>query len=251
LSPRPPRGSAGPKGSSPRGPPGFASFPDFSKLGDFFVNPPVIILNKGQEKNAINFMSLDQDQQTSGFWIGKNDTIMTSVEIVNYKQTTQDVYLTLDLEYLNFDTRPNNYHKTEFASLVGTSCNSFSMLPQSDRMVTYETPQYSVQKNLSLVDLNAHLHDGALNMKVHVNGKVVCSAEAIYGREGGMSTSGQEWETISHYTPCKTTRLHPGDQFKITSDYDLRQHNLRPDSANHEMGSEAMAMAFIQFVSAD
>jgi hypothetical protein len=127
LSPRPPRGSAGPKGSSPRGPPGFASFPDFSKLGGFFINPPVIILNKGQEKNAINFMSLDQDQQTSGFWIGKNDTIMTSVEIVNYKQTTQDVYLTLDLEYLNFDTRPNTYHKTEFASLVGTSCNSFSM----------------------------------------------------------------------------------------------------------------------------
>jgi hypothetical protein len=63
-------------------------------------------------------------------------------------------------------------------------------------------------------------------MKVHVNGKVVCIAEAIYGREGGMSTSGQEWETISHYTPCKTTRLHPGDQFKVTSDYDLRQHTL-------------------------
>jgi hypothetical protein len=31
---------------------------------------------------------------------------------------------------------------------------------------------------------NFRRHDGALNMKVHVNGKEICSAEAIYGREG-------------------------------------------------------------------
>ena len=73
---------------------------------------------------------------------------------------------------------------------------------------------------------NPHRHDGALNMKVHVNGKEVCSAEAIYGREGGMSMSGQEWETISHYTPCKTIKLQRGDGFRVTSDYDLRQHKL-------------------------
>jgi hypothetical protein len=63
-------------------------------------------------------------------------------------------------------------------------------------------------------------------MKIHVNGKTICSAEAIYGQEGGMSVSGQEWETISHYTACKTARLHPGDLLKVTADYDLRQHKL-------------------------
>jgi hypothetical protein len=73
---------------------------------------------------------------------------------------------------------------------------------------------------------DSNRHDGALNLKLHVNGQVVCSVEAIYGRGGGMSVSGQEWETISHYTPCKTTKLHPGDLFKITFDYDLRQHKL-------------------------
>jgi len=86
-------------------------------------------------------------------------------------------------------------------------------------------------------------------MKIVVNGKERCSAEAIYGKEG-RSTGGLEWETISHYSACDTIELHPGDEVKVTSDFDLRQHKLRPDSADHEMGSDILAMAFIQFASA-
>jgi hypothetical protein len=131
LPPGLPGGSAFPKaspfrgGSPSRGP--LPRLPDFSKFGEFFAKPPVIIINKGQEKNAINFMPLDQNQLKSGFWIGSNDTIMTSVEIVNYKTTPQDVYLTLDLEYLSFDTRPKTYFKTEFASLQGMACAPIGM----------------------------------------------------------------------------------------------------------------------------
>jgi hypothetical protein len=73
---------------------------------------------------------------------------------------------------------------------------------------------------------NSHRHDGALNMKVHVNGKEVCSADAIYGREGRISMGSQEWETISHYTACQPIELHPEDELKISSDFDLRQHRL-------------------------
>jgi hypothetical protein len=64
-------------------------------------------------------------------------------------------------------------------------------------------------------------------MKVHLNGKEVCSANAIYGKEGGLSLGQtEEWETISHYTPCKTIKFQKGDLIKFTSDYDLRQHRL-------------------------
>ena len=63
-------------------------------------------------------------------------------------------------------------------------------------------------------------------MKVYINDTEVCRAEAIYGQEDGTSMSGPGWETISHYTSCKTTKLRPGDQVRITSDYDLRQHKL-------------------------
>jgi hypothetical protein len=117
LPPRPP--------GSPF-PPGYDTVPDPSKLGSLFANPPVIILNKGQEKNAVNFMPLNQKLK-SGFWIGQNDTIMTSVEIVNYKDVTQDVYLSLDLEYLSFDARPKNYSNVEFASLLAIPCGPVNM----------------------------------------------------------------------------------------------------------------------------
>jgi hypothetical protein len=111
----------------PGGPPGF-KFPSSQQLTELYANPPVIIIDKGQEKNTINFMSLDQNQPKSGFWIGKNDTIMTSVEIVNYKKTTpQDVYLTLDLEYLEFDVKPKTYFKTEFAALPAMDCGQFDL----------------------------------------------------------------------------------------------------------------------------
>jgi hypothetical protein len=130
LPPRPP--------GSPF-PPSYESVPDPSKLGNFFANPPVIILNKGQESNAINFMPPNQQKLKSGFWIG-NDTIMTSVEIVNYKNTPQDVYLSLDLEYLSFDTRPENYFRTEFASLFGIPCGPISMCKFKSQMHACNLP---------------------------------------------------------------------------------------------------------------
>jgi hypothetical protein len=139
LPPRHSSGSALPKNSAlpngpllpegaigPGGPPGF-KFPSSQQLSELFANPPVIIINKGQEKNTVNFMSLDQNQPKSGFWIGNNDTIMTSVEIVNYKTTPQDVYLTLDLEYLDFDVKPKTYFKTEFAALPAMECGAFDL----------------------------------------------------------------------------------------------------------------------------
>jgi hypothetical protein len=125
LSPGSPGGSAPPSSPPSLGLP--PRLPSLRELVDFFAKPPVIIINKGQEKNAINFMPLGPNQPESGFWIGSNDTIMTSVEIVNYKTTTHDVYLTLDIEYLSFDTRPKTYLKTEFAALQGISCAGIGM----------------------------------------------------------------------------------------------------------------------------
>ena len=93
---------------------------------------------------------------------------MTSVEIVNYKAVPQDVYLTLDLEYLSFDSRPKDYLKTEFTSLLGIPCGPVSMCKFSrytyactygeglsaDKMFRYESARYKVQKNLHLVHLS-------------------------------------------------------------------------------------------------
>jgi hypothetical protein len=66
-----------------------------------------------------------------------------------------------------------------------------------------------------------------LNLKLHVNDKVACQADAIYGEDGGTSVAGQKWEIITSYSECKNPiRVKPGDKVKITSDYDLQRHKL-------------------------
>jgi hypothetical protein len=77
-----------------------------------------------------------------------------------------------------------------------------------------------------LSDINGNRHDGATNMRIHVNGKLACDAQVLYGRSGGLTINGQEWETISTTTPCDTIKLNPGDKVKMTSEFDLSKHKL-------------------------
>jgi hypothetical protein len=69
-----------------------------------------------------------------------------------------------------------------------------------------------------------------MNMKIYLNGKLVCQADAVYGEDGGLGVStigGQKWETITSYTPClEPIKIQPGDKVKMTSDYDLTKHRL-------------------------
>jgi hypothetical protein len=159
--------AAAPKGPPPGGPGGFPQFPNFGNLGGFFASPPTILINKGQEKNTINFDSLDPKEPRSGFWIGNNETIMTSIEIVNYKTTTQDIYVTLDLEYLNFDSRPKNYLKTEFASLTGFGCS-----PGAGMRRSFTKPQkYGVTYGNKVLRLTSWLptkHQCTMSRKVFI-----------------------------------------------------------------------------------
>jgi hypothetical protein len=70
-------------------------------------------------------------------------------------------------------------------------------------------------------------HDGGLNMRIVVNGKVACQSDAIYGQDGGTVVSKEKWETITSYSPCEDpVEVKAGDKIKISSDYDLRKHKL-------------------------
>jgi len=63
-------------------------------------------------------------------------------------------------------------------------------------------------------------------MKIHVNGKLACDVQVLYGKSGGLTLNGQEWETIKATTPCETIKLNPGDKVKMTSEFDLTKHKL-------------------------
>jgi hypothetical protein len=56
---------------------------------------------RGEDGGAVNMVyTSDDGRYNSGFHLGKDDTILVQSDLVNYKNETQDVYLTFDYEYV-------------------------------------------------------------------------------------------------------------------------------------------------------
>jgi hypothetical protein len=66
-----------------------------------------------------------------------------------------------------------------------------------------------------------HLHDGGDNMKVSVNGHVVCESKAEYAGISGDA----KWDTIKQMSQCKEpVPVKKGDRLVIEAAYDLNKH---------------------------
>jgi hypothetical protein len=106
-----------------------------------FFNFDLFII-KGNEGNSQTFSPYNTINVKAGYWIGRDDRLsamvrsffgsyssdkadgmISQVEVVNYKNTLQEVYLTIDMEYLKFDAgRPNEYLDVSFGSIMAEQC---------------------------------------------------------------------------------------------------------------------------------
>ena len=86
-----------------------------------------ILLIKGHEANHVNWASYNSTGPKSGLWIGKNDKILNSVEVVNYKDTPQDIYFAIDAEYLDMKSKPADYLDVGFSVLNAMDCKDLGM----------------------------------------------------------------------------------------------------------------------------
>jgi hypothetical protein len=86
-----------------------------------------ILLIKGHETNHVNWASYNGTGPKSGLWIGKNDKILNSVEVVNYKDTPQDIYFAIDAEYLDMKSKPADYLDVGFSVLNAMDCKDLAM----------------------------------------------------------------------------------------------------------------------------
>jgi len=65
-------------------------------------------------------------------------------------------------------------------------------------------------------------HDGGSAMVLYINGKEVCTSNAVYGK-GGESTG----DTITNMSNCeKNIPVKKGDVLTMNSVYDLKTHPL-------------------------
>jgi hypothetical protein len=86
-----------------------------------------IFVAKGNEGDTNIYSPINTTDVKSGYWLGNNDRISAIIEAVNYKNTTQDVYLTFDMEYLSFPSRPKEYLDVGFGVIMTEDCGSIDL----------------------------------------------------------------------------------------------------------------------------
>lgn len=203
-------------------------------------NPLNSLFLGGAVNEYTTWYTTPDGKMDSGYYV-KDNTFAVQSEVVNYKDTPQQVYLTLDLEYL-----PGKVGRDSlFTLLTVTGCTMNSGWFSKEKKNNLTSGEFPILTNGTIINARGHLHDGGEAMELYLNGKKVCTSKAIYGGEGGtMVVAGKKWETISEMTDCDgTIPVKTGDRLKMKALYDLDKHPLRESHG----GSHGEEMGIITF----
>jgi hypothetical protein len=88
---------------------------------DSLVPRVSVFIGQGDEGSAMGFASKGSKVK-SGFWVGKNDTFNVMAELVNYKPTSQEIYITMEYEYLSMPSRPKDYYSVGMGAVNVAPC---------------------------------------------------------------------------------------------------------------------------------
>ncbi|QDS72135.1 hypothetical protein FKW77_004102 [Venturia effusa] len=236
----------------------------FGAAGSFLFGSGVsVFVGKGNEVARSVFAAANSTVK-SGFYMSGKDKIYMTAEFVNYEPADRDIYVLLDYEYIpSVDgKRPADYMDVGMGAIAVDGCMVTALEPPKDKAISYKSPEWDVTHNGYLVNITPHLHDGAVEINVFLNGNKVCNSQAIYGGDrpivkgdaAAAPSTQEKWETIQSYTPCsQPVKIKKGDKLTMDSTYDLTKHKLRPDAHAMGMGggagegAEGMALATYQF----
>jgi hypothetical protein len=119
-------------GASSVGSMGMAGRSSARSIADSFVAPDqggfgAALIAKGHEMDDILYAAPNSSIK-SGFWVGQRDGMMAQIEAINYRNAPQDVYLSIDAEFLPMDKRPDDYLYVALAMMTAASCSQGTAL---------------------------------------------------------------------------------------------------------------------------
>jgi hypothetical protein len=87
---------------------------------------PSTMVTKGHE-DLESFYASPNSTLKTGFWLGMDDNITASIEAINYKNETKDVYFAVDYEYLLFpEGKPQKYFDVTLGMLSSNGCGNIA-----------------------------------------------------------------------------------------------------------------------------
>jgi len=206
-----------------------------------------IIMGGAEDKGAQMFSTLD-GKFNSGYYVGKNDRIMMSGDVVNYKNETQTVFAKGEIEYI--EGKVKEALETNYQLIDVGICDGKSVMlepPKGQTKFTYKGQEITMAKDAYFVTGKGHLHDGGVNLIMKLNGKEICNSNAEYGGvESTLKDGDKEWNTINHMTYCEgPVKVVKGDKLLLEANYDLESH---PPRMQHTGGmAEEMALIGASF----
>ncbi|KAF2435217.1 hypothetical protein EJ08DRAFT_656841 [Tothia fuscella] len=210
-----------------------------------FTKTPSTIMGASEEIGQSAYSTPD-GKFNSGYYIGKNDKIIMSGEVVNYTNDTKVIYSVSDIEYI--PGRPVGSLDVFVQILSVSQCDGGNIMlhaPEGKKVFSFESKNMTVLHDGYILSRRGHLHDGGVNIDFKINGKTICDSKAIYGGEKGTFKSGDEvWETVSGTSEChEPFKVQKGDSVTISAHYDLVKHPAR----KHVGGGMAEEMGIMSF----
>ncbi|KAF1992389.1 hypothetical protein K402DRAFT_458795 [Aulographum hederae CBS 113979] len=223
---------------------------------------PTIVLGGDSDDTEQLFTSPD-GQYKSGYHLKDGQAMLMSGMLVNYQTEKQDIYITMEKEYLKGE-QPGYLGINPLSISVGGCANQGSFYPETttpnQTLITLEGKEWTVPADGALLNAQGHMHDGGSGVILELNGKMVCNSSAEYGiveNAGGMggmdmgggmkkrrvatptdvvrrdgphgSHDGEDGvQTITHIGKCtEVVPVKEGDKVKVTANYDLVAHPMR------------------------
>ncbi|OCK73864.1 hypothetical protein K432DRAFT_220984 [Lepidopterella palustris CBS 459.81] len=118
---------------------------------------PSTLVTKGQENKA-SFYAPVKSTFKSGFWLGKDDTISTNIEAVNYRNESREIYFAIDYEYLPFpESKLKDYFDVGMGMMSSSGCGGLIFHPPKDKAITYKLDIWEVSENGYILNIHPHL----------------------------------------------------------------------------------------------
>jgi hypothetical protein len=167
-------------------------------------------------------------------------------------QVDQKVYFTMIYEYL--DGYAEGIDDIQPIWLDVRQCGTSEIRPPQSKNVFSIGADWIPDFSGEIIIAGGHVHDGGTNLKLSLDGKVLCDSKASYGgsKEFIAQTHGHtgargKFEHLRAMSNCftdlnKTTTLKSGQRWRIEGFYDFNQHK---PSAHGDENDTIMGIALM------
>jgi len=182
-------------------------------------------IGSGEDNNNIPVWYTTKDKtHDGGFHIGPSDTFWMNADLVSLNTGSTQVYMTLELEYLQGKVGSDSQETL----LTVETCGGQRLKTSNTGPTISTSGKYTFKENGKLVLAKGHLHAGGDKMQMYINNKLVCESKALYGGQKGDTA-------INEMTLCPEIAVKNGDVMYFTAVYDVSKHAVR-----HEGGGGGM-----------